>query len=109
MSKFILFIVGLIALGIFIATIGPLILLGLSGFLLYFVFKQFMKSESTGRKVFWVVIGLIALSMVLSNIYAVVGLIAFYAIYKIITMFKREDYEKPDDPFTNFEKEWSNI
>ena len=43
MKKFLLFLLGLIALGVVIANLGPMILLGVSLVLLYVVFRQFMK------------------------------------------------------------------
>ena len=53
MKKFGLFIVGLIALFLLLANVGPLISLAICLAILYFGFKQFMKSESTGAKIAW--------------------------------------------------------
>ncbi|MCP3027427.1 flagellar basal body rod protein [Halobacillus sp. A5] len=116
MKKFLLFLAALVALIVVLANLGPMILLGVSVWLLYVVFKQFMKSDSTGGKVGWVIAGLIVLSVAVSNIYAVIGLAAAYAIYLIAknwTSSKEDSVSKPaneaNDPFTNFEKQWSEL
>lgn len=114
MKKFLLFIAGLVALTILLANLGPMILLGVSVWLLYVVFRQFMKSDSTAGKIGWVVLGLIILSVAVSNIYAVIGLAAaygLYMIYKSWTSKKDEDsvVVQSDDPFTNFEKQWAEL
>jgi lia operon protein LiaI len=112
MKKFLLFLAGLVALIVLLANIGPMILLGVSVWLLYVVFKQFMKSDSTAGKIGWIVAGLIILSIAVSNIYAVIGVAAAYAlywIYKNWTSKKEEVYKKSDDPFTNFERQWAEM
>ncbi|MBA2175115.1 flagellar basal body rod protein [Halobacillus locisalis] len=114
MKKFLLFIAGLVALTILLANLGPMILLGVSVWLLYVVFKQFMKSESTAGKIGWIVLGLIILSVAVSNIYAVIGLAAAYGLYLIYKNWTSKKAEDPvvgqsDDPFTNFEKQWAEL
>ncbi|MCA0971169.1 flagellar basal body rod protein [Halobacillus litoralis] len=111
MKKFLLFLAGLVALTILLANLGPMILLGVSVWLLYVVFKQFMKSESTAGKIAWVVLGLIILSVAVSNIYAVIGLAAAYGLYWIYKNWtgKKETVTKSDDPFTNFERQWADL
>lgn len=115
MKKFLLFIVGLVALFILLANLGPMVLLGLSIWLLYVIFKKFVKSESTAGKIGWVVLGLLVLSITLSNIYAVIGIVAIYGLYLIVTNWKSGDSgskkleSKSDDPFQNFEREWAEL
>lgn len=112
MKTFLLFLTGLIALIIAVTMIGPMILLGVSVWLLFVIFKQFMKSGSTLGKIGWLIAGLIVLSMGLSNLYAVIGAVAIYAVYKIFTSLKKENGEPEvidKDPFTNFEKEWAEM
>ncbi|RWZ58841.1 flagellar basal body rod protein [Halobacillus fulvus] len=113
MKKFLLFIAALVALAILLAHLGPMILLGVSVWLLYVVFKQFMKSGSTAAKIGWVVVGLIILSIAVSNIYAVIGVAAAYVLYLIYKNWtgrsKEETFTKTDDPFTNFEKQWAEL
>ncbi|QAS53178.1 flagellar basal body rod protein [Halobacillus litoralis] len=112
MKKFLLFIAGLVALGILLANLGPMVLLGVSVWLLYVVFKQFMKTDSTAGKIAWMIAGLIILSVAVSNVFAVIGLVAaygLYLIYKNWTSQKEAAVPKSDDPFTNFEKQWAEM
>ncbi|WP_368652573.1 flagellar basal body rod protein [Ornithinibacillus sp. 4-3] len=110
MKQFLLFIGGLVLLLIIVGSLGPMILLGVSIWLLYVVFKQFMKSETTAGKIGWTIVGLVVLMIGISNIYAVIGLVAVYGLYLIIKNWKNDDNiidSKTDDPFTNFEKQWA--
>ncbi|MFD2629048.1 lmo0954 family membrane protein [Oceanobacillus kapialis] len=115
MKKFMLFTGGLIALLVLLANIGPMILLGISVWLLYVIFKQFVKSDSTAGKIGWVVLGLLVLSVTFSNVFAVIGLLATYVLYIIYRSWKQEKNEsvvevmEDDDPFKNFERQWAEI
>ncbi|MBM7662987.1 lia operon protein LiaI [Bacillus mesophilus] len=114
MKKFLLFTAGVIALVIVIANLGPMVLLGVSVWLLYLLVKQFLKTESTIKKIGWVMIGLILLSIAISNIYAVIGIAAAYVLYLIYKEWKVKKHEQigksiKDDPFTNFEKQWAEL
>lgn len=114
MNKFLLFIGGLIAFFILLANLGPMVIFGLSIWLLYIVFKKFLKSHSTAGKIGWMIVGLMIVSIALANIYALLGVAAMYVIYLIIKNWKDTDDSnvytmKDDDPFTNFEREWANL
>ncbi|GIN74831.1 hypothetical protein J14TS2_53060 [Bacillus sp. J14TS2] len=114
MKKFILFIGGLIALFILLANLGPMVILALSVWLLYVCFKKFVQTDSTAAKVGWVIVGLIVLSISFSNIYAVIGVAAAYALYLIYKNWNTSEssevqVREDDDPFTNFEKEWAEL
>lgn len=114
MKKFMLFIGGLVAFFILLANIGPMIILGLSVWLLYVVFKKFMNSDSTAAKIGWIIAGLLVLSITVSNIYALIGVAAAYAIYLIVKSWNNSDdpvvrHVEDDDPFTNFEREWEEL
>src|SRR5699024_4692495 len=114
MRHFLLFLGGLAAGIILILNLGPMLLLGVSIWLLYLIFKQFMKASSALTKIGWVVLGLIVLSIGVSNIYAVIGVAAAFFLYWI---YKNWREDKPvitssnsdNDPFTNFEKEWQQF
>ncbi|GAB3803134.1 lmo0954 family membrane protein [Virgibacillus kimchii] len=115
MKKFLLFLGGLVALLIFLANLGPMVLLGLSIWLLYIIFKKFLQSDSPAGKIGWIILGLIILSITFSNIYAVIGVAAAYALYLIYKSWNKES-DDPDvkvlddgDPFTNFEREWADL
>ncbi|MGP4076195.1 lmo0954 family membrane protein [Halobacillus sp. K22] len=114
MKKFLLFVAALAALGILLANLGPMILLGVSVWLLYVVFKKFIKSETTAGKIGWVILGLIITSVAISNIYAVIGLAAAYALYLIYKNWNYKEERETEvftsnDPFTNFERQWSEL
>ncbi|WP_416151377.1 flagellar basal body rod protein [Salipaludibacillus sp. HK11] len=119
MKTFLMFLLAMVALFIFLANLGPLILLGISVFLLYLIFKQFAKATSTGAKVMWVILGLIVLSMTISNVFAIVGLLALYLLY-VVFKNEKETPQSPStgssstthtksDPFTNFERQWAEL
>jgi len=110
-----LFVGGLVALLILLVNIGPMVLLGLSVWLLYICFKQFVKSDSTLGKVGWALVGLLVLTITFSNIYAVIGVGAAYVLYLIYKNWNKDDssnihvIEEDDDPFTNFERQWAEL
>ncbi len=115
MKKLLLFILAFIAVIILVANLGPMILLGVSIWLLYIVFKQFMKSDSTGAKIGWAILGLIILSMATANIFSIVGVAAAIGLYLIYKNWNGDDHDRDPhviddgDPFTNFERQWSEL
>jgi lia operon protein LiaI len=112
MKKFGLIAAGGISAIVLIANLGPIVGLVLSLLIMYYSFKQFIKTDSTFKKVIWALIGLAAFSATISNFPAIIGLVALYILYVIYKNWKKEDViieEKTNDPFTNFEKEWSQL
>ncbi|KGX87612.1 lmo0954 family membrane protein [Pontibacillus marinus] len=113
MKQFLWFIAGLVALAVLVANLGPMIMLAAGVWLLYVIFKQFMKTDSTAKKILWVILGFVVLSFTVSNIYAVVGVAAAYVLYIIYKKWRRNDgigtEETQDDPFVNFEKQWAEL
>ncbi|MED3996281.1 flagellar basal body rod protein [Peribacillus frigoritolerans] len=112
MKKFGLFIVGLIALFLLLANVGPLISLAICLAILYFGFKQFMKSESTGAKIAWGSVSIIVLIVSISHIPAILGLVAAYVLYLVYKKWNENDEStssKESDPFSNFEREWKEL
>ncbi|GGA72304.1 lmo0954 family membrane protein [Ornithinibacillus halotolerans] len=114
MRKFLLFVGGLVALLVLLVNLGPMVLLGLSIWLLYIIFKKFVKSDSTAGKIGWVILGLLVLGMAFSNIYAVLGIAAAFALYWIFKNWKNDDSDPvvdsdEDDPFRNFERQWAEM
>ncbi|WP_156288460.1 lmo0954 family membrane protein [Oceanobacillus salinisoli] len=114
MKKFMLFIGGLVAIIVLLANLGPMVLLGLSIWLLYIIFKKFKRSDSTAAKIGWIILGLLVASIAFSNIYAVIGLVAAYALYLIYKNWRNHDDSvvevvDDDDPFTNFERQWVEL
>ncbi|PYZ93650.1 flagellar basal body rod protein [Salipaludibacillus keqinensis] len=118
MKTFLLFLAAIVALFVFLMNVGPLILLGVGVFLLYVIFKQFVKATTTGAKVMWIILGLIVLSMTVSNLFALVGLLALYVLYVMFRRGPKEEGMPPEknrstqrtrDPFTNFEQQWAEL
>ncbi|AUJ23194.1 flagellar basal body rod protein [Virgibacillus dokdonensis] len=115
MKKFLLFLAGLVAFMVLLANIGPMVFFALGIWLLYVIFKQFMKTDSVAGKVGWVIVGLIVLSITISNMFALIGVVAIVALYMIYKSWKKDDDDpvvhhiKEDDPFTNFEREWAEL
>lgn len=113
MRHFLMFLAGLTALIILVVNLGPMVLLGVSVWLLYLVFKRFIKAHSTLSKIGWVIVGLIILSIGISNIYAVIGLAAAFVLYWIYKNWNNDTIEPTvemnNDPFTNFEREWGHF
>ncbi|NQD65653.1 flagellar basal body rod protein [Bacillus haikouensis] len=112
MKKFGLLLAGGIAAIVLIANLGPIVGLALSVLIMYYSFKQFIRTDSTFKKIIWALIGLAAFSATISNFPAIIGLVALYIIYVIYKNWKKDEIiveEKSNDPFTNFEKEWSQL
>lgn len=114
MKKLLLLILAFIAVIILIVNLGPMILLGVSIWLLYVVFKQFMKSDSTGARIGWIILGLVILSMATANIFSIIGVAAAIALYLIYKNWNDDNDDQVEviddqDPFTNFERQWSEL
>jgi len=114
MKKCLLFIGALVAGLILITNIGPLVLLALSVWLLYIIFKQFVKSDSTTAKILWFIIGLAVLALGLSNIYAVLGIAAAYVLYIIFKNWHDGSDEiqfnpNKEEPFSSFDRQWGEF
>jgi lia operon protein LiaI len=112
MKKFGLLVAGGIAAIVLLANLGPIVGLAISLVIMYYSFKAFLKTDSTFKKVIWALIGLAAFSATVSNFPAIIGLVALYVLYVIYKNWKKEDIiieQKSTDPFTNFEREWSQL
>ena len=68
---------------ILLSTIGPMVGLLVSLVLLYFIFKQFLKAESTGGKIGLGIIGFIVLIASIHNAPAIIGVAAAYVLYLV--------------------------
>jgi lia operon protein LiaI len=112
MKKFGLLVLGGIALMVLFSTIGPMIGFAVSLLVLYFVFKKFLKADSTMKKIGWAGIGLITLIIVAHNLPAILGLVAAYVLYVIYKKWNTSKFvavKESDDPFANFEKQWNEL
>ncbi|MBT2637760.1 MULTISPECIES: flagellar basal body rod protein [unclassified Bacillus (in: firmicutes)] len=111
MKKFGLLVAGSIAAMVLISNLGPLVGLGVSLLVLYFVVKQFLKTDSTAAKIGWGVAGFVILMATASNVPAILGIAAAYVLYLVYKNWdKKEDVIREDnDPFVNFEKQWAQL
>ena len=111
MKKVGLFIIGCIALMVVLANVGPLISLAISAVVLYFTFRQFVKSESKGAKITWAIISIFMLVATVSHFPAIVGLVAAYILYLVYKKWNKKDevIVEDADPFMNFEKQWKDL
>ncbi|MDM5328702.1 flagellar basal body rod protein [Neobacillus sp. CF12] len=113
MKKFGLLLAGGIAAIILLSTIGPMIglLVGLAA--LYFIFKQFLKAESTGGKIALGIIGFFVLMASIHNAPAIIGVLAVYVLYLVYKNWnnssKNSVVKEDSDPFVNFEKQWNEL
>ncbi|NLY79994.1 MAG: ABC transporter permease [Lysinibacillus sp.] len=114
MKKLLILLAGVVAVCIVLATAGPLIGLAFALALVFLGMHYYVKSKSLLSKVLWIFIGFIGVLMAVSNIPALIGLVAIIVLYILYKMWKDEEVsldivKKDDDPFTNFENEWSKI
>ncbi|MDQ0245175.1 lia operon protein LiaI [Bacillus fengqiuensis] len=111
MKKFGLLLMGGIAAVVLFANLAPMIALAIGLAVLYFTAKQFLKAETTFRKVLWAGIGIIALMASVSNVPAILGFVAAYVLYVIYKKWNenKELVKEESDPFVNFEKQWAEL
>lgn len=112
MKKFGLLLAGGIAAIVLLSTIGPMIGLIVSLAVLYLIFKQFLKSESTGVKIGLGIIGFFVLMASIHNAPAIIGVVAAYVLYLVYKNWnrsKRSPIKEESDPFVNFEKQWNEL
>ncbi|MDZ5782705.1 lmo0954 family membrane protein [Marinococcus luteus] len=103
-----------IAAIIVLSNLGPLLLLAAGVALAYIVYRQFQESTSTAARVFWVIVGIAAILLALTNIYAVIALLGLYAIYWSVKKWSDDELDidrrtRTKDPFTGFEEEWKKL
>ncbi|MBP2242745.1 lia operon protein LiaI [Cytobacillus eiseniae] len=111
MKKLILLLVGGISAVILLSTIGPMIGFLVSLALLYFIFKQFLKTDSTGGKIGLGIVGFFILMASIQNAPAIIGVVAAYVLYLVYKKWNenKKVTVKETDPFVNFEKQWNDI
>lgn len=112
MKKFGLLLAGGIAAIILISTIGPMVALLVGLAILYFIFKKFVKAESTGVKIVLGIIGFFVLIASIHNVPAIIGVLAAYVLYLVYKNWnscKKTIVKEETDPFVNFEKQWNEL
>ncbi|MFB1049711.1 flagellar basal body rod protein [Paraliobacillus sp. JSM ZJ581] len=91
-----LLIAGIAAIVLLIA-LGPMILLGISLAITYYAIRKFILTDSIGGKIGWAIVGLIALSISLSNTAAFVGALALVVLYYIYKNWKESKQKNEED------------
>ncbi|WP_428910955.1 flagellar basal body rod protein [Niallia sp. Krafla_26] len=111
MKKFGLLVLGGIAAIVLLHNLGPMIGLVISLAIFYFAFKGFIKTNSVLAKVGWGFIGFIAIMSLAANVPAILGVVAIYVLYVVYKKWNKpkETIVESDDPFVNFEKQWSEL
>jgi lia operon protein LiaI len=112
MKKFGLLLIGGIAAIVLLQNLAPIVGMVISLAILYFVVKRFLLTDSILMKIGWGIIGFVALMASASNVPAVLGIAAayiLYVVYKNWNKSKKVVVKEDDDPFVNFEKQWSQL
>ncbi|GEK32835.1 lmo0954 family membrane protein [Kurthia sibirica] len=115
MRKALLIILGIIAACIVLGLLGPLVGLAVSAAITYAGLHLYLKATSSVAKFIAIVVGLIGIISAITNIPGLIAIIALAVIYMVYRKWDRKDQSvfnfkrKSNDPFTNFEKQWSEI
>ncbi|SDM49510.1 hypothetical protein [Sediminibacillus halophilus] len=112
MKTFLLLLLGVTAVILILANLGPMILLAVSLVVSYYAVKKFVLAVTVGQKVLWAIAILIGLSISLANLPALIGVAAFVVLYYTYKMWKKDKHESSyldDDLFHETGKEyWIN-
>ncbi|OLS41844.1 flagellar basal body rod protein [Bacillus sp. MRMR6] len=112
MKKIGLLLAGGIAAVILLSSIIPMVGLAISLLILYYIYKQFLKTNTTGGKIALVILGFFVLMASISNAPAIIGVVAAYVLYLVYKNWnskKQGIAKKESDPFVNFEKQWMEL
>lgn len=115
MKKFLLFMGGFFAALVALTLAAPIISLLFSGILIALGMHFYIASQSIVSKIIWFTVGVIGVLSAVLNIPAIIGLAAIAIIYVIYKNWNGDKIifskieENVNDPFTNFEKEWSHL
>ena len=111
MNKFWMTVIGIIAGIIAISYLGPIIGLAFSGVIIYIGIHYYLKSLSTAAKIWWGFVAAIGALSAISNVPAIIGVLAIAALWYIYKNWNDETVSAPakNDPFTNFEKQWNKL
>src|SRR6476469_6317959 len=113
MKKFGLLLLGGIAAIVLLHNLGPMIGMVMSLAIFYFAFKGFIKTNSVWVKIGWGILGFIAIMSLAANVPALLGILAIYVLYVVYKKWNapkvNETIIESDDPFVNFENQWSQL
>ncbi|TYR79977.1 flagellar basal body rod protein [Priestia megaterium] len=111
MKKFGLVLAGIVAAAVLLANVGPMLALAISLGILYIAFKGFIKAETKFKKGLWGAIGVIVVFAAVSNLPAIIGVLAGVVLYMVYKKWNsdKETVREEADPFKNFEKQWAEL
>ena len=90
MKTFFIISLAIIAGIILLANLGPMIMLAISLIVAYYGIKRFILAETTGSKIGWAIVILIGVSISLSNIPALIGIVAVIVLYYAYKKYQEE-------------------
>jgi lia operon protein LiaI len=111
MKKVLMFSLAVILAIVALASLGHIIGLVISLIVVYFSFKQFLKSHSFWGKLLWALIGVAGLGAVLSSLPALAGILAIYLLYVGYKHGKNNEKTTSTNgsPFDNFDQQWNKM
>ncbi|WP_051382153.1 hypothetical protein [Sediminibacillus terrae] len=93
MKTFLLLLLGVTAVILVLANLGPMILLAVSLVVSYYAVKKFVLADTIGQKALWAIAILIGLSISLANLPALIGVAAFVVLYYTYKVWKKDRHE----------------
>ncbi|MCM3719569.1 flagellar basal body rod protein [Fictibacillus phosphorivorans] len=112
MKKLGLLVVGGIAAIVLIANLGPMVGLAIGLAVMYYAYKKCVVAETGGKKFWWGALSVIGLCIAVANLPAILGAVAIYVLYLVYKKWNQSETiveQTENDPFTNFEREWSKL
>ncbi|RAZ80887.1 ABC transporter permease [Planococcus halotolerans] len=111
MNKFWMTVIGIIAGIIALSNLGPIISLAFSGVIIYIGVHYYLRSSSTGAKIWWGFVAAVGAISAVSNVPAIIGVLAIAVLWYIYKKWNEKEVSTSvkNDPFTNFEREWQKL
>lgn len=106
MKTFLLICLAVIAALVLLTNLGTMILLLISIAVAYYGVRKFIMATTTGSKVGWGIVILIGASMSLSNIPALIGVVALVVLYYI---YKKWQQEKQNKYYKDNDLSWDKL
>ena len=110
MKKLGLILIGGIAAFVLLINFVPMLALAITLGIGYLVLREFLKAKTTGAKLIWGLIGLLVISVSISNLPSIIGLVAAVVLYFVYKKWnERKVVVEESDPFSSFEREWAKM
>ena len=104
MRTFGVFLLAVIAVFLLLANAGPLVILAIGVWLLYLIFRQFVKASTTGGKIVWLLLGVLVLSFTVPNVFGLLAVLGAYVLYVLFFRKDGEQHHDEKDLFTDLER-----